>query len=448
MTNVAAVPTSEAQPLGVLDRLARPLVLKRLAELQGGEIILHDSAGTNSVGEVGDLRATVRVHRPRFFRQALFGGKLSVAESYLRGDWDCDDLTSLVRIFVRNLRGGDRIERGLVRIPNFIRRMQHLWRANTKSGSRRNIGAHYDLGNDFFRLWLDDTLAYSSGIFRDSSASLADASREKFDRVCRKLDLRSADQVLEIGSGWGGFALHAANHYDCRVTTTTISQEQYALARQRVNQERRGGQINLLLEDYRDLTGQYDKLVSIEMIEAVGHRYLDAYLNKCSQLLRPDGSMVLQAIVMPERDHRQYLRSVDYIQKYVFPGGCLPSLSTILASVGRSTDMRLVHAEDFAPHYAQTLRHWRRNFVAKLDAVRELGYSEQFIRLWNFYLCYCEAVFEERHVGVLQIQLDKPRCRRDDLRNAPSPDRNPNAFWNADALQSRQVSESEAAAMH
>jgi cyclopropane-fatty-acyl-phospholipid synthase len=235
--------------------------------------------------------------------------------------------------------------------------------------------------------------------------------------VCRKLDLQSSDDVIEIGTGWGGFAMHAAENYGSRVTTTTISRQQYEAARQRVAQAGLANQITLLQQDYRDLEGRFDKLVSIEMIEAVGHRFLDHYFRKCGQLLRPDGSMLLQAIVMPERGYEKYLRSVDFIQRYVFPGGCLPSLGAILASVGRTTDLRFVHAEDLGPHYAETLRRWRRNFHQRLDDVWRLGYSEEFLRLWNYYLCYCEAAFDERCIGVLQIQFDKPECCRefDDL---------------------------------
>jgi cyclopropane-fatty-acyl-phospholipid synthase len=413
MSNTPAANQTVPVPPSFLDRLARRVVTKQLAGLRRGEITLRDASGSILLGEPADLQATMLVHRPRFFRQAVLGGTLSVAESYLCGDWDCDDLTSLFRIFVRNRSFADRLDGGLARLASRVHQLFHWWHANTLKGSRRNIGAHYDLGNDFFRLWLDDTMAYSSGIFPAPGASLREASVEKFDRVCRKLGLRPSDEVLEIGTGWGGFAIHAAKNYGCHVTTTTISREQFEVAQQRIKEAGLAGQVTLLQQDYRDLRGQFDKLVSIEMIEAVGYRFLDEYFRQCGRLLRPDGSMVLQAIVMPERGYGQYLKSVDFIQRYVFPGGCLPSLGAILASIGRATDLRFVHAEDFAPHYAETLRHWRKAFHMRLDDVRRLGYSEEFIRLWNYYLCYCEAAFEERHVGVLQIQFDKPECRRD-----------------------------------
>jgi cyclopropane-fatty-acyl-phospholipid synthase len=400
---------------GLLDRLARRLVSRRLKCLSLGQITFEDDVGSIQLGQPADLHAVVRVNEPRFFREAMMGGTLSVAESYLRGDWECDDLASFFRVFVRNLKTTDQLDRGIAQLGRSVNRLYHWSRGNSRAGSRRNIHAHYDLGNDFFKLWLDDTMAYSSGIFAKPTSTLNEASTEKFDRVCRKLDLGPEDHLLEIGGGWGGLAIHAARHYHCRVTTTTISQEQFDCARQRIEAEGLAERISLLQKDYRDLTGQFDKLVSIEMIEAVGHNHLDNYFNKCSELLRPEGSMVLQAIVMPERDHAQYLKDVDFIQRYIFPGGCLPSLAAMLESVGRVTDLRFVHAEDFAPHYAETLRRWYSSFNERLDVVQRLGYSDEFIRLWTYYLCYCEAVFEERYIGVLQVQFDKPRCRRDPI---------------------------------
>jgi cyclopropane-fatty-acyl-phospholipid synthase len=404
-------------PLAALDRLARHAVLHRLGTLTGGEITLREPGRATRLGEPNPLRAALQVHRSRFFRQAFFGGTLSVAESYLRGDWDCDDLTNLFRIFVRNRTAADRVAGPLARLAELAQRLYHGWRANTRAGARRNIAAHYDLGNDFFQLWLDDTLAYSCGIFPTAEASLRQASLAKFERVCQKLALQPSDRVLEIGAGWGGFALHAASNHGCHVTTTTVSQAQFTLAAERIRQAGLTARIDLRLQDYRDLSGQFDKLASIEMIEAVGHRYLDGYFRQCSRLLRPTGTLVIQAIVMPERHHAAYLRSVDFIQRYVFPGGCLPSLGSMLASVGRATDLCFASAEDFSPHYAETLRRWRRAFEQHLDEVRQLGYSERLIRLWRYYLCYCEAAFDERAVGLLQIQWDKPHYPGRELRH-------------------------------
>lgn len=401
--------------LGSVDRLCRSLVSKSLAGMTRGTLTLNDAAGATRFGERDELSPTVDVHRGRFYRRIIAGGSIGAAESYIDGDWDCDDLVGLIRLLVRNLPSAEKLETRLSRLASFGARVVHWLRSNTKAGSRKNIRAHYDLGNEFFKLWLDDTMAYSSGVFPMKADSLQAASTEKFDRVCRKLDLRPDDHVVEIGSGWGGFALHAAGNYGARVTTTTISDNQFAETKRRIEAAGLQQRILPIKADYRDLEGRFDKLASIEMIEAVGHRFLDDYFRRCSSLLKPDGTMVVQAIVMPEARHAEYLRSVDFIQKYIFPGGCLPSVASMLESVGRSTDLRLVHVEDFAPHYAETLRQWNRRFHLRLPEIRELGCTEEFIRLWRFYLCYCEALFEERHIGVVQLQFDKPACRRDPI---------------------------------
>jgi cyclopropane-fatty-acyl-phospholipid synthase len=398
---------------GTFDRWAKRTICTRLSTLSRGEILIEDSEGSQRLGQAENLYAELKVHDPAFFRHSLLGGTLSVAESYLTGEWDCDDLTSLFRIFIRNTDAADKLDSRLSWLLGWSHRFFHWWHANSISGSKKNIHAHYDLGNDFFKLWLDETMAYSCGVFSDLDASMGQASTEKFDRVCRRLRLTPSDHVLEIGTGWGGFAIHAAGRYGCRVTTTTISKEQIDVARESVENAGLSDRVTLMQQDYRDLTGQYDKLVSIEMIEAVGHQYLESYFRQCGRLLKPDGSFMLQAIIMPERRYAQYLRSVDFIQRYVFPGGCLPSVAAILDAVGRSSDLRLVHVEDFAPHYAETLRRWRNGFHSQIDEVKRLGYPERFLRLWDYYLCYCEAVFEERHISVLQLQFDKPMCRRD-----------------------------------
>jgi cyclopropane-fatty-acyl-phospholipid synthase len=414
MTVAESTPTRKSTR-NILDSFFRKLVVNRLSSTQGGKIELHDAGEKFVFGQSSDLTTTLNIHRPRFFRQAVLGGSLSVAHAYIHGDWDCDDLTSFFRIFVRSHSKPSFLTRSVMNVTNFSHRIYHWLHDNTRSGSRQNISAHYDVGNDFYRLWLDPTLAYSSGIFPTPDASMTEASKEKFDRVCRKIEVSDNDHLVEIGTGWGGFALHAVENYQCKVTTTTISSQQHEIARERIEASGKQDRIKLLQTDYRDLTGQFDKLVSIEMIEAVGYKHLDQYFSRCSQLLRPDGTMVLQAIVMPERGYRNYLNSVDFIQRYVFPGGCLPSVAAMLESAGRATDLRFVHAEDFAPHYAETLRRWRTAFEQRLDTIRQLGYSEKFIRLWRYYFCYCEAAFEERCVGVVQVQFDKPQCRRDPL---------------------------------
>jgi len=294
---------------------------------------------------------------------------------------------------------------------SLVNKAWHALRRNTLQGSRKNIAAHYDLGNELFELFLDDTMMYSCGIFEHPQATLQQASIEKLERVCRKLELRPADHLLEIGSGWGGLALHAARHYGCRVTTTTISREQYDRARTRVEQAGLGDRVTVLCQDYRELSGQYDKLVSIEMIEAVGHAYFDTYFEKCSSLLKPDGMMLLQSITIAEQRYAAARRSVDFIQRYIFPGGCLPSVAVISNAVTRKTDMRMLHLEDIGPHYATTLNRWRENFFARLPEVRQQGFSETFIRMWEFYLCYSEGAFLERAISDVQILFAKPSCK-------------------------------------
>ena len=397
-----------------LERFAKHKLLQRLQNLQAGKIRLRDANDCRDYGCNGGLDVQVDVHRGRFYRKMFFGS-VAIADSYVSGDWDCNDLTSLFRIFLRNRKALELNTGWLANLRSSGTRCLHWLHANTLRGSRKNISAHYDLGNDFFKLWLDETMAYSAGIFLDPSDSLKAASEEKFSRACRKLNLTPGDRLIEIGTGFGGMSIHAAENFGCEVTTTTISGQQHSESNKRILESTAADRITLLQRDYRELQGKFDKLVSIEMIEAVGHRYLDTFFRKCSSLLKDDGTMVLQAITMPERNHDRYLNSVDFLQRYIFPGGCLPSLASILESVGRSSDLRFVHAEDMAPHYAETLRRWRTSFLNSLDSIRQLGYSEELIRLWNFYLCYCEAAFEERYIGVLQIQFDKPKCNRDPI---------------------------------
>jgi cyclopropane-fatty-acyl-phospholipid synthase len=292
-----------------------------------------------------------------------------------------------------------------------LRRILHWLNRNSPDGSRRNIAAHYDLGNDLFALMLDETMAYSCGVFERDDATLHEAQLAKFERICRKLRLGADDHLLEIGTGWGGFAIHAASRFGCRVTTTTISREQHDWARERIAAAGLADRVTLLLDDYRDLRGRYDKLVSIEMIEAVGARYLDTYTAQCSKLLEPHGAMLLQAITIQDQVYEEALKSVDFIQRFIFPGSFIPSVTAITDSVRSSTDMKVFHLEDIGPHYATTLRRWRESFFARLPEVRQLGYPDAFVRLWEYYLCYCEGGFLERQLGDVQMLLTKPRCR-------------------------------------
>lgn len=418
---------SPAQALSLPNQLARRAVLHHLDSLAHEQIELTESP-SERVRTFGhhaghSLSARITVHNPRFYRRIATGGSLGAAESYIEGDWDCDDLTRLIRIFLRNQSAADNLESGLAKLTGLMARGWHWLRRNTRAGSQRNIAAHYDLGNDFYKLFLDETLSYSAGYFSNPNDTLAEASLAKIDRLCRKLDLQPEDHLLEIGTGWGALAIHAAKEYSCRVTTTTISREQHALAASRIKDEGLSNRIELLFTDYRDLHGRYDKLVSCEMIEAVGHEFLGGFFQKCSELLVPQGRMALQGIVMNEQRHRQYLQSTDFIQKYIFPGGCLPSILSMGEAVARRTDLRLVHLEDFASGYERTLQCWRQRFMDSLDEVRRLGYPDRFIRMWQYYLCYCEAAFAERFIGVVQVLWAKPDCRCDatslDLESRP-----------------------------
>jgi cyclopropane-fatty-acyl-phospholipid synthase len=347
------------------------------------------------------------------FADTAFGGTVGAGESYIRGLWRCDDLTALVRLFVlnRDLMNGMDSRWAIVSQP--LLKLFHHWNRNSRSGSARNIAAHYDLGNPLYEIMLDESMAYSCGIFLKRESTLHEAQLAKFDAACRKLALVSGDHLLEIGTGWGGLAIHAAQNYGCRVTTTTISREQHDYARERIRRLGLEDRITLLLEDYRDLEGEYDKLVSIEMIEAVGARYLDTYMAKCCSLLRPDGAMLLQAITIQDQFYEQALRTVDFIQRFIFPGSFIPSVTAIADSVRRVTDFRVFNLEDIGPHYARTLREWRERFIRNLPAVRRLGYPESFVRLWEYYLCYCEGGFAERQLGDVQMLLTRPGCRRD-----------------------------------
>ncbi|MGD8796857.1 MAG: cyclopropane-fatty-acyl-phospholipid synthase family protein, partial [Thiohalophilus sp.] len=396
-----------------LDRLARTGLIARLNNLQHGSLTLVDGKQRFDFGDSdSSIKVTITVKHPEFYSDIAFGGSVGAGESYMRGNWSCSDLTKLVRLFLINREVLDGMDDSLSRIRAPLYRAFHWLNRNTRKGSRQNIQAHYDLGNDFFKLFLDESMMYSCAIYDDYDTSLAQASFAKLDRICRKLQLRPDDHVLEIGTGWGGFAIHAASHYGCKVTTTTLSREQYDYAREKIQKLGLEDRIELLLRDYRDLDGQYDKLVSIEMIEAIGHQYQDTYFSKCSELLKPEGMMLLQAITIADQRYNEALRSVDFIQRYIFPGSFIPAISSMAQSIARASDMKISHLEDIGPHYARTLADWRRRFFINLKQVRELGYPDSFIRMWEFYLCYCEGGFEERAIGDVQILLSKPDSRR------------------------------------
>lgn len=386
----------------------RRLVLARLAALRSGRLELREGPHRLLLGCEGPRSGALAVHDPAFYRRVALGGSLGLCEAYLDGLWDAEDLPATLGLLASDTQAVHRTNRLAAWFKAAPRWLLGVARANTRRGSRRNIASHYDLSNDFYRLWLDETMTYSSGYFPQPGASLAEASREKLDRVCRRLRLGPTDRVIEVGGGWGGFAEHAASRYGCHVTTTTISRAQHDYARERFDRAGLAGRVTLLDQDYRDLRGRYDKLVSIEMIEAVGHAHLGRFFQRCGALLKPNGLMALQAITIPDQRYDAYRRSADFIQKHVFPGGALPSLGAITRCVARHTDLRLVHAEDFGPHYARTLALWRARFEARLPEVRDLGFDDRFVRLWRLYLAYCEAGFAERLVGVSQLVFAKP----------------------------------------
>lgn len=404
-----------------LDRWSKQVMLTQLKNIASGRIVIEDGVDVYEFGESAEtasIVAHIHIHHLSVWKDILMRGSIGAGEAYILGLWTSPDLTKVIRIFSSNLDVLDALDgrvsslRGLiVRVGTKAIRSYHKLRENSKEGSRGNISAHYDLGNSFFKLFLDSTMMYSSAIFENEKSSLYEASVNKLDRICKKLFLNPNDHVVEIGSGWGGFAIHAAKNYGCRVTTTTISKEQYDFAVQKVNEEGLSDRITVLFKDYRDMEGQYDKLVSIEMIEAVGQKFYRSYFEKCSSLLKPNGLMLIQAITIPEQRFEQACKSVDFIQRYIFPGGCLPSVAVVSDFVCRYTNLSIVGLEDITEHYAQTLLEWRKRFHNSVDEVIKQGFDEVFIRMWDFYLCYCEGGFRERSIGTSQILFAKPRFR-------------------------------------
>lgn len=403
---------------GPIDRLARRMVLRLLSRVRGGELVLVEGSTVLSFGErvpERPLRAVLRVRSPRFYRQ-LLRGSVGLGEAYVDGMWDCDELVALARIAALNVGSLDRLRRALAPMLVPYQRGSRWLARNTPARARKRIAAHYDLGNELFSQFLDPTMMYSCAVFESPAASLEEASLAKLERVCEKLELRAEDRVLEIGTGWGGFALYAAGRYGCRVTTTTISAEQHAYARERVREAGLEDRVSVLLQDYRDRSeigrqGLYDKLVSIEMIEAVGWQYFATFFRRCSELLKDDGAMLLQAITIDDRAYEVEKAGRSFINTHVFPGGCLPSLEVIGRTVARVTDFRQIQLEDITTHYAITLQRWRERFLAAADRLAELGYDERFRRLWELYLSYCEGGFRERRIQDVQLLLAKPRFR-------------------------------------
>jgi cyclopropane-fatty-acyl-phospholipid synthase len=399
-----------------VDHLSREAVFARLSRIELGELALIEAGTRHAFGSPDSgPSATITIRDPAFYRYIATRGAIGGGEAYMDGHFEADDLAAVIRIMARNRKAIDHLDGKSGVVWRHLLRFIHWARRNDREGSRRNIAEHYDLGNDFFELFLDPTMTYSCGIFESEDASMEQASIAKYDRICKKLGIGKDDHVLEIGSGWGGFAIHAAGHYGCRVTTTTISEQQYDLARERIRLAGLEDRIDLLRLDYRDLKGKYDKIVSIEMIEAVGVEHWDDYFRICGERLEPDGMMAIQAISVRDQDFASSRRSVDFIKRYIFPGGQLVSHAALCASMARVSDLHVTHFEDITAHYARTLARWHERMTANIESMRALGLPERFLAMWEYYLCYCQGSFSERAINVFQMVFEKPLCRRDPL---------------------------------
>jgi cyclopropane-fatty-acyl-phospholipid synthase len=423
MTSISPSPASSLHPTRVsprsasfrtgaariLESLGRRVIRGSLHQLDSGRVHLIEAFRRDASPIDPPDGLTVRIHDPAFYSAAAFGGSIGIAEAYMDGLWDCDELPRLIEFIAANRASVRTLESPVAKLLSPLSRVAYFLERNTRAGSRRNIAAHYDLGNEFFSTFLDTTMTYSSAIFENGADTLELAQIEKVDRACRKLRLRPSDHLLEIGTGWGALAIHAAREYGCRVTTTTISAEQHRFTSQRIHAANLQDRVTVLQRDYRDLRGQFDKLVSIEMVEAVGAENLADYFRICSRCLKPDGAALIQCIVIQDRLFADAARRRDFLKKYIFPGSCLPSVAAILDATRRATDFSLWHLEDIGPHYARTLQLWRERFMSRLDDVRRLGFDDRFIRMWEFYLAYCEGTFRSRCVGDVQLLFTKPR---------------------------------------
>ncbi len=402
------------------DLWARKLLLERLERLEWGAVcILESSTRALHRGVQKGPRVQIQIHCPRFYSQIAFGGTVGAAEAYMAGMWTCDNLPGLIEILARNRNVLGSLEGRWAILSRLARRVLHWMNRNTLAGSRANIAAHYDLGNDFYELFLDESLTYSCGLFESPEMSLADAQRAKIDRLCRLLRLSRDHHLLEIGTGWGSLASHAAGEYGCRVTTTTLSREQHDFASEKFQREGFGDRITLLFEDYRKLRGTYDRIVSVEMIEAIGHRNVPGYFRRLGELIEPDGLVALQAITVPDQLYPEHIKRVDFIKRYIFPGSCLTSVGAMCAAAAEHSSLRPVDLADLTPHYARTLKLWRERLIANWSAAQQLGLGDEFLRMWEFYLAYCQGAFAQRYIGDVQILFAAPLCREESLRPMP-----------------------------
>ena len=400
-----------ATPRGFYEHL---LMLSMRPFVHGGMRMVHPDGSSQVLGAPGaEITAEMRIRSHEFFKRCALFGNVGFGEAYVDGDWDTDDIAAVISWFILNLSKtqGTRTSSSkvaFVNLLNLVNRAHHLLRPNSVTTSRRNIAEHYDLGNEFYSLWLDETMTYSAARFEFAGQSLADAQRSKYDALCQKLQLKPGDHVLEIGCGWGGFSSHAAREYGCRVTAVTISQEQHKFATERIAREGLSHLVEIRLQDYRHITGQFDKIASIEMLEAVGDKYLETYFAKCAEVLKPEGLLAFQVITVADCQHRDLRKGVDWIQKHIFPGSLLLSVGRVNEAISRTSDLFMHGLEDLGASYARTLRIWFDQFNARLADVKALGFDERFVRKWSYYLQYCEAAFATRNISVVQAVYTRP----------------------------------------
>ncbi|TND07665.1 MAG: cyclopropane-fatty-acyl-phospholipid synthase [Bacteroidetes bacterium] len=374
-------------------------------------VTLHTGESVTLGDGAGNVEADIKINSPGFFKRCVLYGDIGFGEAYVDGDWDTGSITDVIKWFLLNIdnapvSGG--ATQATLNLLKFFNRLQHWGRANNLDGSRKNISDHYDLNNDFFSLWLDPSMTYSSAYFEQDTMTLEEAQRAKYRRLCKQMHLRPGLEVLEIGSGWGANAMYMASEFGCNVTSITISEEQCKLATERVRAAGLEGQVKIMLEDYRKIKGQFDRVVSVEMLEAVGDEFLDIYFQKCTDLLRRDGFLALQVITSPDSRYDSLRKGVDWIQKHIFPGSLLPSVGRINEAVNRAGDLSLIDLKDMGRDYARTLAAWRTNFNGQSAEISKLGFDERFLRKWNYYLCYCEAAFSMRNINVMQLLYSRP----------------------------------------
>jgi|TARA_B110000003_G_C16635590_1_gene528264 cyclopropane-fatty-acyl-phospholipid synthase len=394
-----------------MNRLYKKITHQRLSQIKDGHIIIKDGESISKYGKQGNLSAKINVLDSVFYKNIILGGTIGASESFIRGEWSSSNLTNVIRVLARNTEAQDKLENFFTLLSQPFLKVMHKLNENSVRGSKKNISRHYDLSNDFFSLFLDKNMMYSSAIYKTRKTSLEDAAINKLDVICKKLKLKKTDHIIEIGTGWGGFAIYAVKNYGCKVTTTTISIEQYKFAKQKIKEAGLGRQINILLKDYRLLKGQYDKVVSIEMIEAVGYQFYDEYFKIISQLLKDDGDALIQAITIKDQRYSKAIHSVDFIQKYIFPGSCIPSITAIQNSLTNTTDLVINDVRDIGHHYARTLADWRKKFLKNKREIRKLGFDDKFLRMWLFYFAYCEGGFEEKVISDIHLHITKPGYR-------------------------------------